>query len=45
MIVPPPKSNSSHHLYDSVTDNPNNPSMFIIFHDIQAYPEYLITFH
>ncbi|KAJ8350478.1 hypothetical protein SKAU_G00256080 [Synaphobranchus kaupii] len=44
MIVPPPKSNSSHLLYNSVTDNPTNPSMFVIFNDIQAYPEYLITF-
>ncbi|XP_072197856.1 protein mono-ADP-ribosyltransferase PARP14 [Excalfactoria chinensis] len=31
-------------LYDSSTDNVNNPSMFIIFSDMQAYPEYLITF-
>ncbi|XP_021254183.1 poly [ADP-ribose] polymerase 14 isoform X1 [Numida meleagris] len=31
-------------LYDSSTDNMNNPSMFIIFSDIQAYPEHLITF-
>lgn len=31
-------------LFDSSTDNVNNPSMFIIFNDIQAYPEYLITF-
>ncbi|XP_061082720.1 poly(ADP-ribose) polymerase family member 14-related sequence 1 isoform X2 [Conger conger] len=42
MIVPPPKSNASHVLYNSVTDNA--ASMFIIFNDIQAYPEYLITF-
>ncbi|NXJ83297.1 PAR14 polymerase, partial [Trogon melanurus] len=31
-------------LYDSSTDNVQNPTMFIIFNDIQAYPEYLITF-
>ncbi|NWR62452.1 PAR14 polymerase, partial [Bucorvus abyssinicus] len=31
-------------LFDSSTDNVNRPSMFIIFNDIQAYPEYLITF-
>ncbi|XP_005415808.1 protein mono-ADP-ribosyltransferase PARP14-like [Geospiza fortis] len=31
-------------LYDSSTDNVSQPSMFIIFNDIQAYPEYLITF-
>lgn len=31
-------------LFDSSTDNVSQPSMFIIFNDIQAYPEYLITF-
>ncbi|NXC68086.1 PAR14 polymerase, partial [Anhinga anhinga] len=31
-------------LFDSSTDNVSHPSMFIIFNDIQAYPEYLITF-
>uniref|UniRef100_A0A672RAM7 Poly [ADP-ribose] polymerase n=1 Tax=Sinocyclocheilus grahami TaxID=75366 RepID=A0A672RAM7_SINGR len=30
--------------YDSVVDNMQNPSMFVVFHDCQAYPEYLITF-
>ncbi|KAM3917236.1 LOW QUALITY PROTEIN: protein mono-ADP-ribosyltransferase PARP14-like [Leptodactylus fuscus] len=45
MVAPPPKNTSNTtELYDSVTDNPNNPSMFIIFNDIQAYPEYHITF-
>ncbi|KAK7933379.1 hypothetical protein WMY93_004275 [Mugilogobius chulae] len=43
MITPPAKSNPSD-LYDSVTDTVPNPSMFIIFNDVQAYPQYLITF-
>ncbi|XP_015284490.1 PREDICTED: poly [ADP-ribose] polymerase 14 [Gekko japonicus] len=42
-ITPPPKTGGVD-LYDSVTDNMQNPSMFVIFHDAQAYPEYLITF-
>ncbi|XP_021354328.1 poly [ADP-ribose] polymerase 14-like isoform X2 [Mizuhopecten yessoensis] len=40
--VPPAKK--GHILYDSVVDDTNNPNMFIIFNDTQAYPEYLITF-
>ncbi|XP_045890991.1 protein mono-ADP-ribosyltransferase PARP14-like [Micropterus dolomieu] len=45
MITPPPKSSSnSADLYDSVVDQTPNPTMFVIFNDIQAYPEYLITF-
>ncbi|XP_070804747.1 protein mono-ADP-ribosyltransferase PARP14-like [Pituophis catenifer annectens] len=43
-ITPPSKNNGGFDLYDSVTDNVNQPSMFVIFHDAQAYPEYLITF-
>lgn len=43
-ITPPSKNNGGFDLYDSVTDNMNQPSMFVIFHDAQAYPEYLITF-
>ncbi|XP_056103819.1 protein mono-ADP-ribosyltransferase PARP14-like [Rhinichthys klamathensis goyatoka] len=42
--VPPAKSTNSADLYNSVTDNINNPTMFVIFNDVQAYPEYLITF-
>lgn len=44
MIAPPAKSTNAADLYDSVTDNMNSPTMFVIFNDIQAYPEYLITF-
>lgn len=44
-ITPAAKNASnSVDLYDSSTDNVSQPSMFIIFNDIQAYPEYLITF-
>ncbi|XP_029461153.1 protein mono-ADP-ribosyltransferase PARP14 isoform X2 [Rhinatrema bivittatum] len=44
IVTPPSKSATDPTtLYDSVTDNPAKPSMFVIFNDIQAYPEYLIT--
>lgn len=29
--------------YDSVTDDMDNPEIFVIFNDTQAFPEYLIT--
>ncbi|XP_056649512.1 protein mono-ADP-ribosyltransferase PARP15 [Monodelphis domestica] len=44
-LVPPPKNaQNSDVLFDSVTDNMQNPSLFVIFYDNQSYPEYLITF-
>ncbi|XP_045909324.1 poly(ADP-ribose) polymerase family member 14-related sequence 1 [Micropterus dolomieu] len=42
MIVPPQKDTGQK--YDSVVDNVAKPSIFVIFHDSHAYPEYLITF-
>ncbi|XP_032422912.1 protein mono-ADP-ribosyltransferase PARP14-like isoform X2 [Xiphophorus hellerii] len=42
MIAPPTKGSLG--IYDSVVDNTTTPSMFVVFHDTQAYPEYLITF-
>ena len=30
--------------YDSVVDDMNDPSMFVVFNDAQAYPKYLIRF-
>ncbi|XP_073408013.1 protein mono-ADP-ribosyltransferase PARP14-like isoform X2 [Dendrobates tinctorius] len=46
MLAPPAKNAANiTDLYDSVTDNPARPTMFIIFNDIQAYPEYHITFY
>ncbi|XP_014685027.2 protein mono-ADP-ribosyltransferase PARP14 [Equus asinus] len=45
LIVPPPKNaQNPTDLYDTVTDNMQNPSLFVVFYDYQAYPEYLITF-
>ena len=43
-LTPPPKNLSGLTLYDSVVDNAGHPSIFVIFGDAQAYPDYLITF-
>lgn len=42
--LPAPPEKNQCDLYDSVCDNPAQPSIFVIFNDVQAYPEYLITF-
>ncbi|KAK1889823.1 Protein mono-ADP-ribosyltransferase PARP14 [Dissostichus eleginoides] len=42
--APPPRGSDKTDCFDSCVDNQQNPSMFVIFHDHQAYPEYLITF-
>ncbi|XP_041635840.1 protein mono-ADP-ribosyltransferase PARP14-like isoform X2 [Cheilinus undulatus] len=44
MKAAPPRASDPTDCYDSVVDNQKTPSMFVIFHDDQAYPEYLITF-
>ena len=44
MLYPPPRNNNRADKYDSVTDNPAGPNMFIIFYNTQAYPDYLIEF-
>ena len=31
-------------LYDSTVNNVDNPSIYVTYHDAQAYPEYLIKF-
>lgn len=37
-----PTKNST--IYDSAVDNTDRPTMYVIFNDTQAYPEYLIYF-
>ena len=44
MIVPPTKTSGSSSRYDSVVDNETSPSVFVVFYDTQAYPQYLISF-
>ncbi|XP_066536455.1 protein mono-ADP-ribosyltransferase PARP14-like [Hoplias malabaricus] len=45
MKTPPARSTQDPSVrFDSVVDNVQNPSMFVVFHDCQAYPDYLITF-
>ncbi|XP_058642232.1 poly(ADP-ribose) polymerase family member 14-related sequence 1 isoform X2 [Onychostoma macrolepis] len=43
MFVPPAK-NANCDPYDTVVDNPTAPTIFVVFRDDNAYPEYLITF-
>ncbi|XP_063100663.1 protein mono-ADP-ribosyltransferase PARP14-like [Cavia porcellus] len=45
LIVPPSRDpQNPTDQYDTVTDNAKNPTIFMVFYDYQAYPEYLITF-
>lgn len=40
----PYKPNAQNEQFDSVVDNPGSPSIFVVFHDASAYPEYIIKF-
>ena len=40
----PYKSHDSTAQYDSVVDDVGNPTIFVIFRDSAAYPEYVIKF-
>uniref|UniRef100_A0ABM0GYA3 Poly [ADP-ribose] polymerase n=1 Tax=Saccoglossus kowalevskii TaxID=10224 RepID=A0ABM0GYA3_SACKO len=45
LLVPPSKNpNDPTDCYDSVTDNVQSPTLFVVFNDAMAYPEYHITF-
>ncbi|KAM8865926.1 protein mono-ADP-ribosyltransferase PARP14-like isoform 5-T5 [Synchiropus picturatus] len=45
-MISPPSRNTGQaaDLFDSVVDKEPNPAIHVIFQDIQAYPEYLLTF-
>ncbi|XP_038071270.1 protein mono-ADP-ribosyltransferase PARP14-like isoform X2 [Patiria miniata] len=44
IITPPNKPSHPDQQYDCVVDNVNQPGIYVIFHDAQAYAEYLIKF-
>ncbi|TSM60565.1 Poly [ADP-ribose] polymerase 14 [Bagarius yarrelli] len=44
MILPPAKTANSVDFYDTVVDNTESPTIFVVFRDYHAYPDYLITF-
>ena len=31
-------------LYDSTVDDPQNPNIFVLYHDALTYPEYIVRF-
>lgn len=38
-IIPKERNNQTHELYDSTVDKTRDPSIYITYHDAQAYPE------
>jgi hypothetical protein len=44
MIVPPPHPGGTTKKYDSTVENATKPTIFVIFYDTQAFPEYLVYF-
>ena len=43
-LTPDSKPGKTNELFDSTVDDIVNPSIFAVYHDTQAYPEYLVTF-
>jgi poly [ADP-ribose] polymerase 10/14/15 len=41
---PTPDVRSGTELYDSTVNNLKDPTIFVTYHDSQAYPEYIVTF-
>ena len=42
--APAPDVRKGHQLYDSTVNDMKHPSIFVAYHDAQAYPEYLVKF-
>ena len=42
--VPPRKPDNSAESYDSTVNDETHPTTFVVYHDSQAYPEYLVAF-
>jgi len=40
----PPQRQDAKFRYDSVTNDVQNPAIFVVFKDTQSYPEYLVAF-
>ena len=45
LTVPAVRNWDTRQLYDTTTDSTMSPSMFITYHDAQAYPEYMVEFN
>jgi len=43
-LTPDLRDRDTHQLYDSSVDVTDDPSIFVTYHDAQAYPEYLVQF-
>ena len=44
MIAPPERCAETGTLYDSTVDNTSDPSIFVVYKDAAACPDYIITF-
>jgi hypothetical protein len=42
--APAPRVRTGNILYDSTVNDVANPSIFVTYHDAQAYPDYLVRF-
>lgn len=43
-LTPDVRDSKTLALYDSTVNNMSDPSVYVTYHDAQAYPEYLVTF-
>ncbi|KFV83905.1 Poly [ADP-ribose] polymerase 12, partial [Struthio camelus australis] len=43
-LRPPPRAGNANRLYDSCVDDPEDPSIFVIFEKHQVYPAYILEY-